>query len=328
MPLAVRGARARPSDDRHNPGLADPPTTPTTLPPRRLLAVPALALLWGLNWPAVKVVLGEVAPWTLRSMGMGGAALLLFGLALARGRSLRVRRAQWPRLVVAGLLSVAAFNVLVAFAQLAGSTARAAIVTYTMPVWAIALAWLVLGEQLDWRRRIALLLGVAGLLLLALPLLRAGQLPRGVFYALAAGFCWAAGTVFIKRYPIDAVGLVSTAWQLLIGSLSAGAGMLLFEGLPVPKALSAAATVALAFHIVLATATAYFIWFEVVARLPAGIAALGTLVVPVVGVSSAMALLGERPSGYDLGGFALIIAAAAMALLRGRPATPARTGRV
>ena len=289
--------------------------------------MPLLALLWGLNWPAVKIVLGEVAPWTLRSTGMGGAALLLFGLALARGQALTIGRGQWPRLIVAGLLSVAAFNVLVAFAQLAGSTSRAAIVTYTMPLWAIALAWLVLGEQLDWRRRGALLLGVAGLLLLALPLLGADRLPAGVFYSLAAGLCWAAGTVFIKRFPIDAPGLVSTAWQLLVGSLAAGTGMLLFEGLPVPKPLSAAASAALAFHIVLATATAYFIWFEVVARLPAGIAALGTLVVPVVGVSGAMALLGERPSGTDLGGFVLIIAAAALALRKSGPPGAAQVAR-
>jgi drug/metabolite transporter (DMT)-like permease len=106
-----------------------------------------------------------------------------------------------------------------------------------------------------------------------------------------------------------------TAWQLLVGSAAAGIGMLVFEGLPVPKALSPAAGWALGYHVLLATALAYLLWFEVVARLPAGVAALGTLMVPVVGVSSAMLLFGERPSASDLGGFALIIAAASVALL-------------
>ena len=62
--------------------------------------------------------------------------------------------------------------------------------------------------------------------------------------------------------------------------------------------------------------------FDIVARLPAGVAALGTLLIPVVGVAGAMLLLGERPNASDLGGFALIIAAAALALLAPRAGAP------
>ena len=287
----------------------------TRSPARAALAVPLLALLWGLNWPAVRTVLAEVAPWTLRTTGMGLGALLLMLIALLRRQPLRVARDQWPRLVIAALLSVAGFNLLVAFAQLAGTTSRAAIVTFTMPIWAIALARPVLGERLDRRRQLALALGIAGLALLAAPILHAGTLPLGVAYSLGAGFSWAAGTVFTKRFPVRAEPLPVTAWQLLVGSFVAGVGMLVFEGLPVPKWLSPAATLALGYHVLLATALAYVVWLEVVARLPAGVAALGTLMVPVVGVSSAMLLLGERPSASDWGGFALIIAAASAALL-------------
>jgi len=107
----------------------------------------------------------------------------------------------------------------------------------------------------------------------------------------------------------------ATAWQLAVGSLAAAIGMLVFEGVPVPKALSLHVALALGYHVLLATALAYVVWFDVVARMPAGVAALGTLMVPVVGVTSAMALLGERPGASDLGGFALIIAAAATPLL-------------
>jgi drug/metabolite transporter (DMT)-like permease len=282
---------------------------------RTLYAVPLLALLWGLNWPAVKTVLAEVAPWTLRTTGMGLGALLLMLIARATGQSLRVPREHWPRLVVAALLSIAGFNLLVSFAQLSGSTSRAAIVTFTMPIWAIVLARFVLDERLDRRRTLALALGIAGLGLLVAPILRAGLPPRGVLFSLAAGLSWAAGTVFIKRFPIRARPLGATAWQLLVGAAVAAVGMLVFEGVPQPRWLSPKGTAALAYHVLLASALAYFLWFEVVARLPAGVAALGTLMVPVVGVSSAMLLLGERPSAADLGGFALITAAAATAVL-------------
>jgi drug/metabolite transporter (DMT)-like permease len=277
---------------------------------RSVFAVPLLALLWGLNWPAVKTVLTEVAPWTLRATGMGAGALLLMLIVLARGRSLRVARDQWPRLVVAALLSVVGFNLFVVFAQLAGTTSRAAIVTFTMPIWAIALARVFLGERLDRRRGAALALGVAGLALLAAPVLRAGTLPLGIVLSLAAGLSWAAGTVFTKRFAVRADPMSATAWQLAVGSLAAAIGMLVFEGVPVPKTLSPHVALALGYHVLLATALAYVVWFDVVARLPAGVAALGTLMVPVVGVTSAMALLGERPGASDLGGFVLIIAAA------------------
>ena len=147
--------------------MPEPATPGRAAAGRTVLAVPLLALLWGLNWPAVKTVLTEVAPWTLRTLGMGAGALLLMSLVLLRGQSLRVARDQWPRLVVAALLSVAGFNLLVAFAQLSGTTSRAAIVAFTMPIWAIVLARVVLGERLDRQRGTALALGVAGLALLA-----------------------------------------------------------------------------------------------------------------------------------------------------------------
>src|SRR5438445_7885775 len=115
--------------------MPEPATPGRAAAGRTVLAVPLLALLWGLNWPAVKTVLTEVAPWTLRTLGMGAGALLLMSLALLRGQSLRVGRDQWPRLVVAALLSVGGFNLLVAFAQLSGTTSRAAIVRFTIPIW-------------------------------------------------------------------------------------------------------------------------------------------------------------------------------------------------
>ena len=129
--------------------------------PAAALAVPLLALLWGLNWPAVRVVLSWWSPWTLRAVGMGAGALLLFLLAVWRGESLRVPADQRWRVAVSSVFTIVGFNLCTAFAQLGGSTARAAIVTFTMPVWAVLMAWLVIGERPDRWRLGAVLLGVA-----------------------------------------------------------------------------------------------------------------------------------------------------------------------
>lgn len=288
---------------------------------RSLLLVPLLGLLWGLNWPAVRISLTEIAPWTLRAGGMSFAGLALVAVALWRGVSLDVPNAHWPRLVVAGILSIAAFNVLLAFAQLMAPTSRAAILTFTMPVWATLMAGPALGERLDRPRLLGLGLGIAGLLCLGLPLIRAGQLSPGLALALLASLSWALGTIVTKRWPVAAPTLTIAAWQLLIGGLAAGIGMLVFEGPPVPKALSSPVAAALAFHILGAQALAYFLWFTVIARLPAGIASLGTLMVPAVGALGSVILLGERPAASDWLGLVLVVAASGAILV-----APKRTG--
>lgn len=276
---------------------------------RSLLLVPLLGLLWGFNWPAVRISLTEIAPWTLRAAGMTFAGLVLVAVALARGIPLAVPREQWPRLIIAGFLSIAAFNILLAFAQLMAPTSRAAILTFTMPIWATLLALPILGERFDRRRLLGLGLGISGLVCLDLPLIRSGQFSPGLALALLAALSWALGTIVTKRWPVAAPALTIAAWQLLVGGVAAGLGMLVFEGLPVPKLLSPKVAAALSFHILGAQALAYFLWFVVVARLPAGIASLGTLMVPAVGVLGSVLLLGERPTATDWLGLALVVAA-------------------
>ncbi|MBN9448150.1 MAG: DMT family transporter [Bosea sp.] len=276
---------------------------------RSLLLVPLLGLLWGFNWPAVRISLTEIAPWTLRAAGMTFAGLVLVAVALARGIPLAVPREQWSRLIIAGFLSIAAFNILLAFAQLMAPTSRAAILTFTMPIWATLLALPILGERFDRRRLLGLGLGISGLVCLGLPLIRSGQFSPGLALALLAALSWALGTIVTKRWPVAAPALTIAAWQLLVGGVAAGLGMLVFEGLPVPKLLSPKVAAALSFHILGAQALAYFLWFVVVARLPAGIASLGTLMVPAVGALGSVLLLGERPTATDWLGLALVVAA-------------------
>jgi drug/metabolite transporter (DMT)-like permease len=287
--------------------------TPTDT--RTLLLVPLLGVLWGFNWPSVRISLTEIAPWTLRAGGMTFAGLALVAIALARRQSLAVPRRDWLRLGVAGFLSIAAFNVLLAFAQLSAPTSRAAILTFTMPIWSVLLARISLGEAFDRRRQLGLALGVAGLSALGLPLIASGSFSLGLVFALTASVSWALGTVVTKRWPVAAPALTVAAWQLLIGGATAGIGMLVFEGLPIPKMLSPRVLAALTFHILGAQALAYFLWFTVIERLPAGIASIGTLMVPAVGVLGSVLLLGERPGATDWVGLVLVVAAAGAILL-------------
>jgi len=266
------------------------------------------ALFWGLNWPAVKLALAGFSPWTLRAAGLGLGAALLAIIAKIIGRSLFVPAGHRMALFIAGFLSVAGFNICVVFAQLAMATSRAAILTFTMPLWATVFAALFFGERIDSLRAAALVCGALGLALLAepyWPAVAGGSLPPGLIYVLGAAISWAAGTVYTKHRgkPGDPLGLA--AWQLAIGSAIAALGAAAFE---VPRMDISDPVVAGAFvyHVVLALALAYFLWFQLLERVPSATAALGTLLIPVFAVIGSAIILGERPTLLDFAGFALI----------------------
>lgn len=284
---------------------------------RSWLIPPTLALAWGLNWPAVKIMLTALPPFTMRWIGLGSAAVLLFALASARRQRLLPARGVRLALTVSGLLNVAAFTLCTAFAQLHTTTSRAAVLAYTMPMMSALLAWALLGERIDRRAAGALVLGSAGIALLAWPALHGladgSSSWLGLVMPLLAALAWALGTVVAKRWPLRGDRLVNTAWQLLIGAACGALGAWWIDE-RLPETIAPAALAALTFHVVVATAFAYVLWFVLLERLTATASALTTLMVPVVGVLGAMMLVGERPSAADWIGFALVLSGAALIL--------------
>ena len=287
-----------------------------------------LALAWGLNWPVVKIVLGGLPPFTFRAVGLGGAALLLMALALARRTPLLPTRADLPGVLFGGLLTVAAFSFCTAYAQLLTTTSRAAVLTYTMPMMSAVLSRFFLGERLSNRHHGALALGTVGIAVLAWPVWQAMSTGTqsglgaassaawlGLLFPLLAALAWAAGTVVAKRWPLRGDRIVNTAWQLAIGGVMGVLGAMTL-GEHLPNQLSGPIWLALSFHIVVATAWAYVLWFALLDRLSATVSALTTLAVPVVGVLGAMWLVGDRPSALDGVGFLLVLSGAALAVLR------------
>lgn len=296
---------------------------------RPALIPPLLAIAWGLNWPAVKIMLSVLPPFAARGLGLGAGVVLLFALALVRRLPLWPQRAAWPAVAVGGVLTVAVFNICTAFAQLSTSTSRAAVLTFTMPMMSAALAWWFLGERPDRRGAAALALGGAGVAVLAVPVLQGLAAPRpgssawGLLFPLLAALAWAVGTVATKRWPPPGERIVLTAWQLGIGAAVASAASLVF-GERLPRVWPPQVLVALAWHVFIATAVAYVLWYRLLASASATVSSLTTLAVPVVGVIGAMALVGDRPSGTDWLGFALVLGGAALAVLRlAKPASPA-----
>lgn len=270
------------------------------------------ACCWGFNWPVAKYLLSVLPPFSMRAACCLGAVGFCFLLAVARGEALMPPRSQWPMLVVFSVLNYGGFVVLTTLALVWLTASEAVVVTYTLPIWAVVLAWPVLGEKLTAWRGLAVVLGMAGVVLLVgTDELRAEPhvLP-GVACALGAAMMFGLGTVIAKRQPLVMPLAAGVAWQILLGSLP----LLLLARFEHPNwaGLSALGWLGMLYAAVMPNAVAYVTWFSALRLLPAATAAIGVLLAPVVGVFSSALLLGD-PLGLrqllalvlTLGGIAL-----------------------
>jgi drug/metabolite transporter (DMT)-like permease len=245
----------------------------------------------------------------------GIGALALIAAIYLSGRTLKVPRAAFKHIALAGFFNLAVFNICAAFSQLSGATSRTIMITYSMPIWSSVAAWLVLGDRLDKVRLLALALCVSGLTILLWPLFADG-IPRSAFFAFGSAFSWTFATVYLKWADLGVDPLINAAWQLVVGAVFIAIGMLVFEGMPQVWPVSGETLVSIAFIGVIGSGFAQFLWWTIVDELPTATAALGSLLVPVVGVGGSAVILGEQPTLNDIVGFAMIFAAAACVLLQ------------
>ena len=269
---------------------------------------------WGFNWPVTKYLLGELPPLTLRgSTGVVGAVLLAL-LALLRGQSLRVPRHLWPRLVLAAILNVGCWMVLMGLALLWLPASEAALIAFTLPIWASTLAWPILGERPNLLRIISLVMAFAGLAAIMGGdglAASAAKLP-GIVMALGGAIGFAVGTVLAKKLPLNLPPLSAAAWQIGIGCLP-----IALVGLAVENSdfagLSGLGWSLLFYSTVVQFCIAYLSWFAALARLPASVAAIGTMAVPVIGVAASALALHEPLGPGQIAALIFTLAGVALA---------------
>ena len=267
-----------------------------------------IGLFWGLNWPAVKILIVEIPPFSLRALGFGIGALVLSVLARWRPEPFVPERSEWLQLIAAGLLTVFGFNVLTAFGQLVTETSKAAIIAFTMPIWAAIFAYFFLGEKLGPARLLAVALGVSALaILIGEDLAAFLTAPEGPLIMLGSALSWAAGTVVLKARAWSIGPLARAAWMLTVSTPPVVVAALVFEQPWNQAALSPLAIVTLIFQIALPMVFCYAAWVVLVGRLPAFVAAIGTLLIPVVGVVSASLIFGDAMTWQKLSALALVL---------------------
>jgi drug/metabolite transporter (DMT)-like permease len=294
------------------------------VPPAAVLLIVAISLLWGLNWPAMKLVVGELSPWTFRvvCVSVAGASLLL--LARLSGERVLPPRHLWLALTVLSVVHVSNWHMLTAFALTSIGGGRAAILAFTMPLWATIFGVLVLKERLRWRQVTALLLGLGGIALLLLPELgRTGVVPTGYILMVLSAVAWGIGTVGQKLRQWQIGILALSGWQLVIGGVPIVVAWLILEPVPDFSRVTPIGLAALAYVVFVALVFCFSSYVRLVSILPANIASISTLAIPVVGLWSSALLLGEPVGIADVLALAMVLAALALVLLRPSPRDPA-----
>ena len=280
---------------------------------RAALPFVVLTLVWGCNWPVLKMGVEELAPLTFRGMTLPFAALGLLLVSRLSGESIRLPRALWPRVVVLAVFNIACWNGFVLFGVQQLPAGRSAILAYTMPIWATMIATLVLHESLSRRKLFGLVLGVSGMAVLIgeqIGVVRTA--PFGVLMILVAAITWAFGTVLLRKWQPPIAQNTLTGWMMLLGWLPLAALAPFLDAQPLASELgrlSARGWFAIAYNVFLAGTLAHWAWFTLARTLPVAVSSLSSLPVPVVGVFSGMVLLGERPGAQEWIALALVVAA-------------------
>ncbi len=286
--------------------------------PKVLALLALLTLIWGTNWPLFRIALDELPVLTFRSITMIVGTLTLTAILLVRGDSFAVPKGKWPALIAASATNILIWNIATSLAVLYIPSGHASVLAYTMPPWVALIGFAAFGQRLTGRLMAAIAIGAIAVLALMLPNFRSYEsAPAGLFWGLFAGFCWAIGTFIVKRTAWQGMSLSLTFWQVVISLPPILLGALMIDGLPDhwPSAKALIATIYTgAIPMALGTAT----WFALVKLLPAQVAALSSIAIPIVAVIGGVLLLDEPLSPLQAVAIASTVVALWLALMPGR----------
>ncbi len=279
-----------------------------------LLAV--LTLLWGTNWPLFPLAVREVSVWTFRAVSSLGAGIALLAVARLRGLPMTIPRRHWGTVVLATFCYLVVWNVASTYAAVLIPSGQAAVLGFTMPLWAALIGWAALGQPMGPRLLAALAFGAASVGLLAWRGMDAyAQAPLGVALALVAAIGWALGTVILKRGAVAVPALVLTGWQMLGTAVPIGTVALLRAdgGWFWP---SMSSVLVIGYITLVPMAIGNYCWFTIVGMLPAAVAGLSSIMVPVVAMLAGAAIHGEPLGAVQLASMGCCGAALWLALRR------------
>ncbi len=278
--------------------------SPKNIIVKAFIALFLLTLIWGYNWIVMKLAIQYASPFQFAALRTFIGALMLFIVLVISKRPLKLQ--EFPTMLALGLLQTCGFTGLLILALVVGGAGKTSVLSFTMPFWVLLFAWPMLGEKVQGWQWLAVFFALFGIVLIFDPLHIKGDV-ISMLMALCSGISWAISVIVSKklhqcRPDLDLLNI--TAWPTLLGSLPIVVVALFLPAPPIVWSQTFILTVT--YSIFLSGSLAWVLWMYALQRLPAGIASMASMLIPLVAVACAWLQLGERPNQIELAGMSFI----------------------
>lgn len=290
---------------------------------RQLWVLALLTLVWGFNWPVMKIGVsgtplhpGPFPALSFRALSMLLGLPVLAGAMLLLKIPLRLPRVHWRELLMLTLSNLIVWHIVVILAVQQLSSGRAAILGYSMPIFSALWAVLVFGERFTLRQGVAVLAAGTGiLLLLAHEFGKLGGAPFAAAAVLMAAAIWAFGTHQLRRSTMPVHVLTIVFWMTAVTTAVMCLLALLFERerwVAPPSHVSWA----IAYNAIGVFGFAHAAWFYLARTMPPVASSISVMLIPVLGTFSGAYILNEALHWQDFAAMVLMVLAIAAVLLR------------
>ena len=274
-----------------------------------------LTIVWGINWPIMKMGVQDFPPFTFRAIAVSlGLPLLALTLRLLK-LPFAVPRHQWAELFGLAVFNMVLWHGLIILAVGSLTSGRAAILGYTMPIFSALLGAFVFGNRLSLRAWLGVAAAALGVVLLLWhELMALSGRPAGVGMALVAAAFWALGTHQLRRTTLTVPTLTIVFWMTALTQVSMVLLAISFDQLRW-RAPSASNWFAIAFNATLIYVFSQAAWSYLARSLPPVASTLSVMLIPIVGVMSGAVWLNETLHWQDWAAVGLMVVAIASVLL-------------
>ena len=254
-----------------------------------------LIVIWGVNWPVTKMIVLQMPPLWSGVVRYIFGIVVLFAVQCLTRQFIIPSRHDLPVVICMGLINMTIFTVVMVIGLQLVSVGRSAVLSYTTPLWVAPAAWLFLRESMSVRRIFGVLLGLSGVVILFNPLVldwsdRNALIGNGMMLGMA--LLWSASILIVRGHKWAATPFQLTFWQMLLALFLLTIAAFIVEG-PPDFTLNIQLVLLLLYAGVLATSLAFWMLATINKNLPATTTSLGLLATPVVGIVSALIMLGE-----------------------------------
>ena len=280
-----------------------------------------LAAIWGLSFLFMRLAVVEFGPMPTAALRVSIAAAFLLPLVIWRGQG-RLLRQHWAKVFAVGLVNSGIPFALYTFAVTTITTGLSAILNATVPLFGAVVAWVWLKDRPAPMRALGLVVGFAGVALLAADKgsfqVDAAMASPGwaVAACLLATLCYGIAASATKKYLSGLPALMTATGSQLGATAALAVPAIWFWPQQMPGARAWLALVALG---VLCTGLAYILYFRLIEEAGPARALAVTFVVPVFAVLYGVLFLGEAVTAWMLACAAVIVLGTALStgLLRG-----------